>query len=81
MIRRSSLFLALAAVILSACGPNASISSSNGRIVLASTSILADLARNVAGDRVEVEERGNVPDCPDRPQDQRGTRVKCHQAS
>jgi len=53
MIRRLSLLLAIAALLLPACEPP-SPAPSTGPVVLTSTSILADIARNVAGDRVEV---------------------------
>jgi ABC-type Zn uptake system ZnuABC Zn-binding protein ZnuA len=53
MIRRLSLLLA-AAILLAACEPKASPAPSSAPVIVASTSILADIARNVAGDRLEV---------------------------
>ena len=54
MTRRLNLLLVFAALILSACRPNTSPAPSGGRIAAASTTILADIARNVAGDRMGV---------------------------
>jgi ABC-type Zn uptake system ZnuABC Zn-binding protein ZnuA len=48
-----SLLLA-AAILLAACEPKASPAPSSAPVIVASTSILADIARNVAGDRLEV---------------------------
>ena len=48
------LTLILAALFLTACG-SASTSSDGGLSVLASTTFLADIAQNIAGDRVEVK--------------------------
>ncbi len=45
--------LTLAALFLTACGP-APKSSDSGLNILASTTVLADIARNVTGDRVKV---------------------------
>lgn len=47
--------LVLGSVFLSACSGGSPISSSDGLNVLASTSFLADIAQNVAGDRLQVE--------------------------
>ena len=52
MIRK--LFL-LFILILSACSPLAADSPENGPVVVASTTFLADIAQNVAGDRIQVE--------------------------
>ncbi len=48
------LFL-IAAVLVSACRGPASDSPAAGPVILASTTFLADIAQNVAGDRVRVE--------------------------
>ena len=53
-MRRFSFLLTLL-LILSACGGPASPSEGAAPAVLASTTFLADIARNVAADRVEVE--------------------------
>jgi zinc/manganese transport system substrate-binding protein len=53
-MRRFTLFLTLM-LLLSACGVPTSPSETAAPAVLASTNFLADIARNVAGDRVEVE--------------------------
>lgn len=42
-------------LILAACAPVATTSSVSAPVVLASTTFLADIARNVAGDRLQVE--------------------------
>lgn len=54
MIRRSSLLLATAALLLAACQPKASPAPSAAPELVASTSILADITRNIAGNRMEV---------------------------
>ena len=53
-MRRFTLFLTLM-LLLSACGVPTSPSETAAPAVLTSTTFLADIARNVAGDRVEVE--------------------------
>ena len=52
---RRFILLLILLLILSACGGPASPSERAAPAVLASTTFLADIARNVAGDRVEVE--------------------------
>ena len=47
--------LLLVIFILSACSPLASDSPNSGPVVIASTTFLADIAQNVAGDRIQVE--------------------------
>lgn len=54
MIRRLSLLWIAAALLLAACDPKTSPALPTGPVVVASTSILADITRNVAGDRLEV---------------------------
>jgi zinc/manganese transport system substrate-binding protein/manganese/iron transport system substrate-binding protein len=44
----------LSALVLAACGSSSSGSSGDGPVVVASTTQVADLARNVAGDRASV---------------------------
>ncbi|MBI5297877.1 MAG: zinc ABC transporter substrate-binding protein [Chloroflexi bacterium] len=51
----SIIVISIAALLLSACGTAAPQSDTGGLKVLASTSFLADIARNVAGGRVTVE--------------------------
>src|SRR5688500_1064925 len=46
--------LVLTALLLTSCG-SASKNDDGGLNVLASTTVLADIARNIAGDRVEIE--------------------------
>jgi len=52
MIRKLTLLFIL---ILSACSPLAADSPKAGPVVVASTTFLADIAQNVAGDRLQVE--------------------------
>lgn len=54
-IINSIIVISIAALLLSACGTAAPQSDTGGLKVLASTSFLADIARNVAGGRVTVE--------------------------
>ncbi|MCJ7434487.1 MAG: zinc ABC transporter substrate-binding protein [Anaerolineales bacterium] len=55
-MRRSIIVLTVIILLASACSPLASQSNpKTGPIVLASTTLLADMARNVAGDRVQVD--------------------------
>ncbi len=55
-MKRSFLIAALLAVVLSACGGRpASDSGTAAPIILTSTSILADVTRAIAGDRLQVE--------------------------
>ncbi len=51
---RGILILLLAGILLPACGP-LSTTNGDGLKILASTSFLADIAQNIAGDRVEIE--------------------------
>ena len=53
-MRRFALLLTLP-LIISACGQPASPSETAAPAILASTTFLADITRNVAGDRVRVE--------------------------
>ena len=54
-IINSIIVISVAALLLSACGTAAPQSDTGGLKVLASTSFLADIARNVAGGRAQVE--------------------------
>ena len=55
MINRPIIFLALIALALSACGEGITPRADDAApVVLTSTSFLADITRNVAGDRLEV---------------------------
>lgn len=55
-MRRSIIVLTVIILLASACSPLASQSNpKTGPVVLASTTLLADMARNVVGDRLEVD--------------------------
>lgn len=54
-MRRLPALWILAVLLLSACGGPASSTGKNDSAVLASTTFLADMARNVAGNRLSVE--------------------------
>jgi ABC-type Zn uptake system ZnuABC Zn-binding protein ZnuA len=51
----NSIITIIITLLLSACGTSAPQSEQGGLKVLASTSFLADIAQNVAGDRIQVE--------------------------
>ncbi|HEY1120919.1 MAG TPA: metal ABC transporter substrate-binding protein [Haloferula sp.] len=53
--RRAVLALAMGAALFSSCGPAKSASSSGKKKVVTSFTIIADMAREVAGDAAEVE--------------------------
>lgn len=55
MIRRLTLILCMPALMLSACGTTASDSPKADSAILASTTFLADIAQNIAGDRQNVQ--------------------------
>jgi ABC-type Zn uptake system ZnuABC Zn-binding protein ZnuA len=52
MLRR---LFPLLLILISACSPTASNAPEGGPVVLASTTFLADIAQNVAGDRLQVD--------------------------
>jgi ABC-type Zn uptake system ZnuABC Zn-binding protein ZnuA len=52
---RLMVILSAIAFVLSACGEQQTTREASDRVVLTSTTFLADMARNVAGDRVRVE--------------------------
>ena len=51
MLRR---LFPLLLILISACSPAASDAPERGPVVLASTTFLADIAQNVAGDRLQI---------------------------
>ena len=55
MIRRLFLFASLAVLLVSCGGRPASDSKTAAPVILTSTTILADITRNIAGDRLRVE--------------------------
>jgi ABC-type Zn uptake system ZnuABC Zn-binding protein ZnuA len=54
LVRKKIIFLILISLILTACGENFTPVANSSLHVLASTSILADIAQNVAGDKAHV---------------------------
>lgn len=55
MIRRVFTFVLLAIILASCAGAPASTAGTSSPVILTSTTILADITRNIAGDRFQVE--------------------------